>query len=538
MYYNSIMRMKGGLLLNDTHESKTIEDAIDFFKSNSTFSILTNTSSACITFKAELNDDIDSPFIQIRSGIIEQPVKTLLFKYFPINPSRFADTDLVSFYTYEPRGGVKTFIELSQAAEIQKEYDIQLQLYETTYNTISSAYEPVCPYPISYFTDLDKEDTIQEIIDQLDETNKEKNSFIITDTLCGNLNDFIKDSEDESHFTIFNKKTKKETTLFGEDIVGVEARLKIHALGCIVMEFMDGFITLKEYLKTASENDFKKAISLAAYEVARLKQIGFIHGDLVLDNIMYNPNYEYIRKEEDEEDEHRGRALLIDFGQSSMDLKALTEEEEAFYLTKTYNKLEDVYERNGKNLKFHPPYTFQEIYTRRLDVSLTFRETRIKELEKLLELYDTLSTKKEKKKFLQDKKIQLKVQLITNSNYPENFLEQSKKNFRVEAFNDLFDKIIIPILTSRSSRIQELQKLEMKVEGVLFDRDSLTKRVPELGKGIHSHKTHKKHKTHKTHKTHKKHKKHKPHKTHKTHKKQNALANRRIKTILKVKRKQ
>ena len=538
MYYNSIMRMNGGLLLNDTHESKTIEDAIDFFKSNSTFSILTNTSSACITFKAELKDDIDSPFIQIRSGIIEQPVKTLLFKYFPINPSRFADTDLVSFYTYEPRGGVKTFIELSQAAEIQKEFDIQLQVYQTTYNTISSAYEPVCPYPISYFTDLDKEDTIQEIIDQLDETNKEKNSFIITDTLCGNLNDFIKDSEDESHFTIFNKKTKKETTLFGEDVVGVEARLKIHALGCIVMEFMAGYTTLQEYLKTATENDSKKAISLAAYEVARLKQIGFIHGDLVLDNIMYNPTYEYIRKEEDEEDEedeHRGRALLIDFGQSSMDLKALTEEEEAFYLTKTYNKLEDVYERNGRNLKFHPPYTFQEIYTRRLDVSLTFRETRIKELEKLLELYDTLSTKKEKKKFLQDKKIQLKVQLITNSNYPENFLEQSKKNFRVEAFNDLFDKIIIPILTSRSSRIQELQKLEMKVEGVLFDRDSLTKKVPELGKGIHSHKTHK---NHKKHKTHKKHKKHKPHKTHKTHKKQNALANRRIKTILKVKRKQ
>ena len=531
-------KMNGGLLLNETHESKTIEDAIDFFKSNSTFSILTNTSSACITFKAELKDDIDSPFIQIRSGIIEQPVKTLLFKYFPINPSRFADTDLVSFYTYEPRGGVKTFIELSQAAEIQKEYDIQLQLYETTYNTISSAYEPVCPYPISYFTDLDKEDTIQEIIDQLDETNKEKNSFIITDTLCGNLNDFIKDSEDESHFTIFNKKTKKETTLFGEDIVGVEARLKIHALGCIVMEFMAGYTTLQEYLKTASENDSKKAISLAAYEVARLKQIGFIHGDLVLDNIMYDPTYEYIRKEEDEEDEHKGRALLIDFGQSSMNLKALTEEEEAFYLTKTYNKHVDVYERNGRNLKFHPPYTFQEIYTRRLDVSLTFRETRIKELEKLLELYDTLSTKKEKKKFLQDKKIQLKVQLITNSNYPENFLEQSKKNFRVEAFNDLFDKIIIPILTSRSSRIQELQKLEMKVEGVLFDRDSLTKRVPELGKGIHSHKKHKTHKNHKKHKTHKKHKKHKPHKTHKTHKKQNALANRRIKTILKVKRKQ
>ena len=515
-------KMNGGLLLNDTYESKSIEDAIDFFKTNSTFSILTNSSIACITFKAVLEDGIDSPFIHVRSCIIEKPVRTLLFKYFPINTLN-DELDL-EFVTDQPRSEVYNYIQLAQIWKIEEEYNLQLEIYQKTYNTISSAYEPVCPYPISYFTDLDKEDTIQEIIDQLDETNKEKNSFIITDTLCGNLNDFIKDSEDESHFTIFNKKTKKETTLFGEDIVGVEARLKIHALGCIVMEFMDGFITLKEYLKTASENDFKKAISLAAYEVARLKQIGFIHGDLVLDNIMYNPTYEYIRKEEDEEDEHRGRALLIDFGQSSMDLKALTEEEEAFYLTKTYNKLEDVYERNGKNLKFHPPYTFQEIYTRRLDVSLTFRETRIKELEKLLELYDTLSTKKEKKKFLQDKKIQLKVQLITNSNYPENFLEQSKKNFRVEAFNDLFDKIIIPILTSRSSRIQELQKLEMKVEGVLFDRDSLTKRVPELGKGIHSHKTHK---THKTHKPHNKHKKQNAH---------SLLANRRIRTTLKVKR--
>ena len=46
----------------------------------------------------------------------------------------------------------------------------------------------------------------------------------------------------------------------------------------------------------------------------------------------------------------------------------------------------------------------------------------------------------------------------------------------------------------------------MNIKGDIFDMDILTKRKPELGKGIHSHKTHK------------------------------AFANRRIRTTLKVKR--
>jgi len=504
-------KMKGGLLLNETHESKTIEKAIDFFKTNSTFSILTNSSSACITFKATLKDGIDSPFIHIRSGIIEQPVRTLLFKYFPVNPSRNAESELVSFYTCNPRGGGKTFIELSQEAEIKREYDIQLLLYETTYNTMSSAYEPVCPYPIHCSTDLDKKDTIQEIIEQLDEANKEKiekDIFIITDTLCGDLNELIEEeSEDESHFTIYDKTTKKEVTrdpeypILGEDIVGGEARTKIKTLGCIVMEFMDGFITLNEYLKTTTnENDINKSKSLAAYEVVRLKQIGlidqqkgFIHGDLFLDNIMYNPEYNYISNKVDK-DNYKGRALLIDFGQSSIDFKALEEEEKAFYLK--YDEHTDVYEGKEKYLRFYPPYTFKEIYTRRLDASLTFRETRILELKEILERYKTLSTKKEQTKFVNAEKIQLKLDLITNS----------EKKLENEAFNDSLDVIIIPILKSRNSRIQELKESQMNIEGEIFDMDILRKRKPELGKGIHSHKTHK------------------------------AFANRRIRTTLKVKR--
>jgi len=572
--------MKGGLLLNDTHESKTIEDAIEFFKTNSTFSILTNSSSACITFKATLNEEFwdDSPFIHIRSGIIEQPVRTLLFKYFPVNLSRNAESDLVSFYTCNPRGGGKTFIELSQEAEIKREYAIQLLLYKTTYNTMSSAYEPVCPYPIHCSTDLDKEDTIQEIIQQLDKSNKEKiekDIFIITDTLCGDLNELIEEeSKDESHFTIYNKTTKKEVTrdpkypILGEDIVGGEARARIKTLGCIVMEFMDGFITLNEYLKTTTnENDINKSKSLAAYEVVRLKQIGFIHGDLFLDNIMYNSEYNYITnkvdKDKHDEDKHdedkhdedkhdedkhdvdkhdedkhdedkhdedkhdedkhdedkhdedkhdkdkhdkdnyKGRALLIDFGQSSIDLKALAEEEKTFYLK--YDKHIDVYERKEKYLRFYPPYTFKEIYTRRLDASLTFRKTRILELKEILEKYKTLSTKSEQTKFVNAEKIQLKLDIITNS----------MKTPEYEAFNDSFNAIIIPILKSRNSRIQKLKVLEMNIKRKIFDMEILTKREPELGKGIHSHKTHK------------------------NHKKQNAhslLANRRIRTTLKVKR--
>jgi len=530
-------KMNGGLLLNDTHESKTIEQAIDFFKRNSTFSILTNSSVACITFKATLKDDIESPFIHIRSGIIEQPVRTLLFKYFTINFEFVAPTseekNVYRFYTYKPREELR-YIHLSQAAEIQNEFNIQLKVYQATYNTLSSAYEPVCPYPIHCSTDLNKEKTIQEIIQQLRETDvekKESNSLIITDTLGGDIIPFIKNAEDDSHITFCHIDTSGDINWDQDIEKGAAVRTKIKSLGCIVMEFMDGFTTLynyityienisfkdkgdggkfeQEFIKVFGQSEldtykknletmshlkayqisydkvYQKTKSLAAYELVRLKQIGFIHGDLHQNNIMYNPNYKYITNK-DEDIEHKGRALIIDFGFSLINKEKLAEKEQFFSThdvhdvdnrkNRPYQKLIDVYEEKYYEQRFYPPsYTFAEIYRRRLEVTLEFRKTMIQGLEKFLTT-SQLSTKKAK----------LKLDLIRNLKWPTNFVSPNEGDFENEEFDTPFKEVKDPLIeefkkentTLSEERIEEITKtiteLEGKAKKALVDLTYLT----------------------------------------------------------------
>jgi hypothetical protein len=490
-------KMKGGLLLNDTHESKTIEDAIYFFKTNSTFSILTNTSLACITFKATLNKEVISPFIQIRSGIIEQPVTTLLFKYFPMN-SVDANTRYFNIHFQ----GVRQYIALSQAAEIKKEFDIQLQVYQTTYNTLSSAYEPVCPYPIHYSTDLNKAETIKEIIDRLDANDKAlAGPSRITDTLGGDITKFTPHPDDA--YIYWQENGTDYNAGFG-----AKSRALITTLGCIVMEFMDDYTTLLDYIiklkadyikadsekkknvikeafgqsefdeyekitaadADAADNAFhllvdkqkKKIISLATYELVRLKEIGFIHGDLHMENVMYNPNYKYITND-DKEVKFKGRALIIDFGLSLINKEKLAEEEEKFYKDEKNEKGVHIYEAvdiYGEDTKkiptFYDPYTFEEIYRRRLDVTLAFREIMIQGLEQMLTEYNALTTEKEKTKFVQDKKIQLKLGLIRNLKWPTNFVNPNVGDFEKEEFDTPFKDVQIPIFEKSNKKIQTL----------------------------------------------------------------------------------
>ena len=128
--------MKGGFLLNPLYRlTLTNNDAaLEHFKSNSKFSLLTNSSSASITFKATLNLWVVSPFLHTRSSIFGKEVRTLLFKYFLITPAEFGGTsadseEMCLFYTDKIRGDGRTFIESTTVAQIKQEYTIQLDIY-------------------------------------------------------------------------------------------------------------------------------------------------------------------------------------------------------------------------------------------------------------------------------------------------------------------------------------------------------------------------------------------------------------------------
>ena len=414
--------MKGGLLINNAHipSITSNDEAIQFFKDNSKFSILTNSSAACITFKAELNIDIVSPYINIRSGIVGMPVRILLFKYFIISPLETVKDTFLELYTKNDRVDGVNFIMLSNANNIKSEYEIQLQIYGETYNTISSAYDPVCPYPINYSTTLQKDKTITELIQLWSD---EADRITITDTLGGNLEHFgIEDKV--SYISVFPpRSTNPYKTLLGN-----EARKNITTLGCIVMEFMDGFITLEDLEKVDNE-EMEKAYSLATYELTRLEHLGFKHGDLHSGNVMYNKNYKYIPQQSQEDgDVARGKALIIDFGNSSIN---------------TANK-EKIKEARWQ--QFYDPYTFEKIYHERLIATITFREKMINDLNKILEEYEKLDYE-EKKKMLQTSELLSK--LMLNSIYPNNIHKK---------FNEELNEVKTSIFELKKNKIVELEE--------------------------------------------------------------------------------
>ena len=408
--------MRGGLLLNDKLDTiKTIGDGINLFKNKkySTFTLLTNSSIACITFKATLKPGVISPFIEIRSNIFGKSVNSLLFKYFPINNSSgLSDVFDTPFYR-----GSRKYIELTTESQIINEYLLQLKIYQKTYNTISSAYEPVCPYPIHYETKLSKNDTIDKIINILEDTPyKQAINYDIIDTL-GYESDIHSPEE-------------------------IKRRNVISKLGCIIMEFIDDYVPLSYIYQTISSKEKNKIKSFIAYELARLHHIGVIHGDLHNGNIMYNPNYKYITDGSNKKD--LGRVLLIDFGRSKDNMELHTQ-----YMSKKYGKYNEIGDVNLINFKVSKfklikPYTFEYIYSKRLELTLNFRKIiinkTITDINKFIKDNPTNIAISNLQKFKNSDFFKLANSVLDiKPLYPTNFLKENNV-FNNDEFNYPFNK--------------------------------------------------------------------------------------------------
>ena len=487
--------MKGGFLLNpyNTQTITSNDEAVEYFKANSTFSLLTNSSSASITFTATLKHGVVSPFIHTRSGIFGNQVRTLLFKYFLITPAESKEaTEVCFFYPNKLREEGRNYIESTTVEQIIHEYSIQLEIYQKTYNTISSANEPVCPYPISCLTDLDKEVTINDIIGKLDATDTANNIFIIKDTLGGDLAGDLAREADNASMSLYNTITHTETE---QPERGAQARQKIIQLGCIIMEFMEDYMTLKDYLKTHTHNidATHRALSLAAYELLRAKRFGLTHGDLDYKNIMYNPNYKYITKD-DNDDAYKGRALLIDFSKSEIEKEKQIEEEKAWVCSQyksgllnyydQYMEGRIVYDSTKQWLLFFKKYLFIDIYERRLDSSLEFRKEMIQKFRKeMIPLF---------KEFIEDYqkpllerssspsliKLETIKETINDFIYPFVYPTPEFIGEDGEEFPDRFNELITDVLKKRI-RLEPIRFLENNANKVLDDLKKI-KEIKEI----------------------------------------------------------
>ena len=465
--------MKGGLLLNNELKNiKTIEDAVNVFKTKeySTFNLLTNSSIACITFKAILKPGVISPFIETRSSIFGKPVRSLLFKYFPIkNPAIRDDYDKQVFTTPFNRGR-ENVIEIADESEIINEYLLQLKIYQQTYNTISSAYEPVCPYPIQYEINLPKNNTIEEIINLLEEaSNKQDIASEIKETLAY---ESYMDSDQE-----------------------LERRKIIFKLGYVVMEFMEDYVPFSSIYEKISSAEQIKIKSFIAYEFVRLHSIGVIHGDLHLSNIMYNPKYKYITDGSNKKD--LGRVLLIDFGRSTDKMESQIEalnkkihqdysEDAVGEISKYENSIfGNVYK--SSLFKFKPPYTFEYIYTKRLEHTLKFRKTiinkTIREINKFIQKHPSKIAINELEKFKNSNAFKLaNAVLEIKPLYPQNFSARNNV-FNFDEFNEPFNKRKQKIFNALNiTKRLKIDKIKKKIP-IEFYPDVEVPKMDSINKG-------------------------------------------------------
>ena len=265
--------MKGGFIVSP---KQPLDNAIEIFKNNCRFEILTNGSIACITFRMILNDGVVSPFKHVRTGLFGKEVRILLAKFFPC-----PHHDIHRFHRemYVPgRRGIEQMIELTTNDNIIKEYNMQLHVYKTTYVTEDSVYEAVCPYPVKYFTDLPITDTID----------------FIQNNLIPRQGRDINAERDEIRLTLGN------TT-------------QVSSLSLILMEFMAGFDTFDNVVHTLPPDRRAFFNSLRKYEIDRLhKYAGIYHVDQHGGNYMVSLTYPYLATGPHD----LGRLLIIDFGRS------------------------------------------------------------------------------------------------------------------------------------------------------------------------------------------------------------------------------
>jgi hypothetical protein len=244
--------------------------ACDYFLSNSTFSVLTNTSISCITIVATLNDGILSPFKSMRSNNIECIVNRLLLKIFITNTQS-------GWYTIESRGSYNG-IEITDYALFGDEIQKQIDIYKRSFMSDDSLFDAICPAIVNSMTIMNIQTLkFYKKLSGLNPTEKTQLNSIL------------------ASFGVNN-----------------------NSISMILMEYMDGFDTAYNVLKNLYVSNniqrYDYLLQIIQYEFQRLNRLGYRHGDAHLGNVMINPNYQYFTRSGNPL--YLGRAIIIDFGRT------------------------------------------------------------------------------------------------------------------------------------------------------------------------------------------------------------------------------
>lgn len=237
---NNKKTQKAGIrLLNNVSPDK----AFKYFIENSTFSYY-GRGFFGILILAKLNEGVISPYRNVRTNGINY-VKYLLLKFFKIEPQSYPDVKNID------------------SSDIQREIDIQQDIYMSSLIHPDTLLEPLCP------------------------------------CIVYSHSEYLNERYKQSFYKIINKSiinNKQVDKLFSGNIA------------FFAMEFMENYLPLSNYV-----NEFLGKISIdkALYTLDKLHCLGFMHNDFHDDNVLIVKNYNYFGFEKGISN---GRAIIIDFG--------------------------------------------------------------------------------------------------------------------------------------------------------------------------------------------------------------------------------
>lgn len=111
--------------------------------------------------------------------------------------------------------------------------------------------------------------------------------------------------------TMINKMPNDDNKIFLERMKRLYEGNRELKLGIIVMSFAENYDTLLNVLHRTNNRAQQIMYKyLAVYELLRLYDLGYMHGDYHLENILINTNYKYSNLD----DMYVGRCLIIDYG--------------------------------------------------------------------------------------------------------------------------------------------------------------------------------------------------------------------------------
>jgi len=277
---------KGGVIITKKSEKKPDEfmsrvEAFVFFIYRSTVSLLTSETRGGVLFILKLKPEYTSPYATNRSNAPNSEVRELIIKLAFLNEDGFGYrmSDIIS-------------LNPTSASSFMEEIDLQLKVFNASLNEEApiSALEPICASIVIGCILGDSLLSVPKIIKIMirNTVREDRLGVLILQTVLNEL---------------YSPMCNAIRWIVSSPVSNVRKAIYFR-IGLIAMENLSSFMMVRE-----ANNRFSREMvkAMVIFELWRLHNLGYLHGDAHGGNFMIDPNYRYFNGSP-------GRVIIIDFG--------------------------------------------------------------------------------------------------------------------------------------------------------------------------------------------------------------------------------